>query len=306
MVFSTVLLSLLLLPTVISQIISVVPSMPPRLRDLVTMSCSDSLTTADAHVWSFYSQGVGFLTLTTIPAFALSNMSTNGNLTTSWSRAFELSIAGTYECESQLNGSPVGASTRVLSSQIIYINKNTDVEVYKSEASFNITCRFQSAPPDLSLAVSWCFQPYTFPSVDESSCNAIPNNSEVLPVFPTQNLTSSNVYTSIVRISNVTIANAGFYRCSLSNGFSTASRGVRVRVRDHIETLWPVIGIMIQLVIIVIFILMNYLWDSYKAKEKKIEREKKENQNIISSAPIETTLEDERLSNEHLIKVVPT
>ena len=307
MVLYTVLLCLVLLPIVTSQNISVMPSTTPALRATVTMSCSDSLATADAHTWSFSPQGDVFVPLMDIESFMISNVTSDGNVITSWTRVFDLSVAGAYRCDSLSGGSVVSNATQVLASQIIFAKEHTDVEAYRFVSNFDIMCQFQSAPTNLNLEVTWCFQLYTYPTLDESSCNAIPSNAIVLPIFPTQNLTSSNRYTSTVRISNVTEANAGFYRCNMSNNKAELIRGVRVRVRDNIEILWPAIGIIIQLVIITVFILINYLWDSYKGKQKKIERTKKEDQNLVSSGPVDiAALEDEQLSNEHLIKVVPT
>ena len=309
MVLFTVLLSLLLLPIVLSQNITVEPSTPPEVKKPVNMNCSDSLMVADALVWSFRPQPeVEFIPLSNLTGFTLSETSTNGILHSSWARNFELSIGGTYMCESRLSGVLVGNSTRLLTSRIIYEDEHNepDVEVYINYPRLEIKCRFQSSPTELFLTVSWCFQLYRYPRVNVSSCNALPNNSEVFALTPSENLTSSNIYNATVLITNITFDNAGFYQCSLSNGFSNLTKGVRVRVRDNMEILWPAVGIMVQLVIITMFITMHYIRDSYKDKQKKIEREKKEDQNLVTSGTVENVLEDEPPSNELLIKVIPT
>ncbi|KAI6652758.1 hypothetical protein LOD99_4144 [Oopsacas minuta] len=289
----------LLLPTVLLQTISVTPSVPV-VGGIVMVSCTGNLT-SDLF-WSFNMIGNGFINLTTIPSYELNTTSTNYTKTLTWTIRFQITNAGWYKCESRMNGTVVSNIQR-LATGIRYRNRDRDVEVVEGTAILKIHCRFQSAPPGFLIA-EWCFQPYVFPSVNETSCIPLPNNSDIIPISPTENLTSTNTYTSTVRISNVLISNAGIYRCFLSDGFTNLTKGVRVRVRGRLDPLWPAIGIMIQLVIIVIFIAGHYSWDFYKDKQKKIERQKREEQNLVTSKN-EIIPEDEQKANELLINVAP-
>ena len=293
------LLSLILTPVVISQTVNVTPP-SPRINQFVTGDCT--VNSSSLPVWSVSMSGNDFINISELQIYELSNSSTADNVTVSWRVQFQFNTAGTYRCQYTLNGMLMN-ETIVVSTGIIASNFEKDVEVYRGIPRFEIECRFQIAPPPSLPRANWCYQPYVFPSLGEN-CIPIANNSKVIPIQSFPNFTATNIYVSSIEISSVLATNAGLYRCVILSGDSNFTGDVRVRVRDQLDPLWPAVGIMIQLVIVTIVIAFHFVWDYYKEKKNLKMRQNKEEQNIVTT-PTEDLVEDDQLSNQNLINVVP-
>ena len=282
------LLSILILtPVVISQTVDITPA-NPNINQFVTGDCT--VNSGYLPVWSVSLSGTtNFINISALQIFVLSNSSTADNITVSWRVQFQFNTAGAYRCQSTLNGTVMNNTTVLISTGIIANMFERDVEVYVGTQTFKVECRFQIAPPPLAPSADWCYQPYVFPSLREN-CIPIANNSVIIPIETSPNFTATNTYESSIEISNVLTTNAGLYRCAISVGDSNYTGDVRVRVRDNLDTLWPAIGIIIQLIIVAIFITVHFVWDYYKEKRNLKMRQQKGDQNIVTT-PTETLLE---------------
>ena len=300
------LLSLLILtPTVISQTVVVTP-LNTSINGFLTGDCT--VNSGYTPVWSvslsLENMVNNFVDLAELGIFQLSNSSTDVNETVSWRVQFQLRFAGIYRCQSTLNGTVVSNAT-VLVSGIVASDFERDIEAYRGMPKFEIVCRFTiSAPPQLLPRAEWCYTPYVYPNLGDH-CIPIANNSVIIPIESFPNFTAERIYEFSIEITDVLTTNAGLYQFVISIGSSNLPGAIRLRVRDQLDPLWPAIGIIIQLIIITIFIVTHFIWDYYKEKKNLEMRRKKEDQNTVTT-PSENLVEDEQLSNQQLINVVPT
>jgi hypothetical protein len=76
---------------------------------------------------------------------------------------------------------------------------------------------------------------------------------------------------SIIEIKNVFKQNEGYYKCVVANNYGDFSRTMRLRVKDRLAPLWPFLGVLGQ-----VLLLITILFSCHKYKQFKKTKQNKD------------------------------
>lgn len=85
-----------------------------------------------------------------------------------------------------------------------------------------------------------------------------------------------NETTGVLKISNILSTDNGIYECIASNSFGVQSYKIQLKIKNDLDSLWPFIGIAIQ---VLIFCVLVFIWEKRNLR-KEISIQKAQNAEI--------------------------
>jgi basigin len=194
---------------------------------------------------------------------------------------------GEYQCYDE-NGQGLKTFTHGNVAEPVIKNTRESVTYHDGDINRTLTCWSNGSYPN--VAFQWFFK-----EKDAAESDDFVELSESVNIQITAIDSSSSV---LKFVNNLTYDQAGYYRCDVSNVAGVKSVEVNLRVKDKLAALWPFLGIVAEVLILIIVIFV-YEHNTTKKRMATTNMDSEEMEALNMDSKADEEIEIRQRNNNH-------